>query len=405
MRFRPLVSGVLALPAFFTLVGCSDSGPQPPRPDFTRYVAIGSSISMGWANDGVLATSQQQAWPQQLATAAGAGAQFTLPLISAPGCPPPLASPLGAFRRIDGSSIGSPSTVCAPLMDGVTLPTRDLAIEGATAANGLNETPENTTGRDRPAVVARVLPSGQTQITAMRAMKPTFVSVDFGGNEVLPAQVGLVISGVTYTPFATFQAAYTKIVDSVQATRARTLLVALPQDIRRFPTVRTGPEIAAQRAAFAAVNVTVAGDCDASPNFIFVRGAVLTAVATGAARAAAGAGPYTLSCADVPGTVDYVLTPGDVTVINTLLGQMNAEISAQAAAHSFALMSDESLYGTSKDGVPFDLRAFLTSPTPYGPKISLDGVHPSAEGQRILANAAIAAINARYGSNLGLIAN
>jgi lysophospholipase L1-like esterase len=53
--------------------------------------------------------------------------------------------------------------------------------------------------------------------------------------------------------------------------------------------------------------------------------------------------------------------------------------------------------------VRFDLQAFLGPPTPYGSKISLDGVHPSAEGQRILANAAIAAINARYGSSIPLI--
>jgi lysophospholipase L1-like esterase len=39
----------------------------------------------------------------------------------------------------------------------------------------------------------------------------------------------------------------------------------------------------------------------------------------------------------------------------------------------------------------------LFSNAPFGPYISLDGVHPSGSGQSILADAAVQAINARYG--------
>ncbi len=391
---RRLALSSLALVAT-TMVGCSDNGGVQPNPrrDLANYVAIGTSVSMGWMSDGVLFSSQQQAWPNLLATAAGVS--FDQPLIANPGCKPPFLEPLSSFKRIDQTSVATASTVCAPLIAGASSGSNNLAVENATAVEALNATPETAT-QGRGPVTSRVLPAGMTQITAMKAQIPTFVSVEFGGNEVLPAQVGVLAPNLTYTPFATFQAAYAKIIDSVRATTTKAVLVGLPTDIRKFPTIRTGAEIAAQRAAFTATNVTINANCDASPNFIFVRGKVLTAVATGMQRAAGGLGPFDLSCDDVPNTQDFILTPADITFINNLVAQMNGEIQAKATANDFAIFSLEALYATAKDGVPFNLQSFLGSATPYGPKISLDGVHPSAEGHRILANAAIAAINQRY---------
>jgi hypothetical protein len=57
----------------------------------TNYVAIGNSISMGWANDGVVGASQENSWPRQLASQAEV--DFTVPDIAAPGCQPPLVAP------------------------------------------------------------------------------------------------------------------------------------------------------------------------------------------------------------------------------------------------------------------------------------------------------------------------
>lgn len=394
---RKLTFGPLAL-TILTLAACSDDPlPASNKPNFSKYVAIGTSVSMGWQSDGVMSSGQQTAWTKQFATAAGAA--FLQPLIESPGCQPPLMSPLGSFKRIDNTSVGAPSTVCAPLAAGVVLPTNDLAVENATAKEAFTATPETAT-KGRGPVTSRVLPAGMTQITAMRASNPTFVSVEFGGNEVLPAQVGIVAPNVTYTPFDTFQLYYAKIIDSVKATNAKAVLIGLPSDIRQFPTIRTAGEIAAQRTVLAAFHVSVNTDCDASPNLVFVRGKVPTAIATGAALRDAGQPPYNLSCADAPGTQDFILTPADVTFINGLLAQMNAEITSKASANGFALASMESLYATSKAGVEFNVQTFMTGGAPYGPRISLDGVHPNEEGHRILANAVIAAVNAKYGSSI-----
>lgn len=357
------------------------------------YVAIGTSISMGWMNDGVVGSSQAVSWTKQLAE--DSRIPFTVPSIAAPGCKPPLAAPLILFRRVDGSS-GGESTVCAPNAAGVTLPTHNLAVENATAGEGLNATPE-TASAGRSNVTSRVLPAGMTQVTTMRSLSPAFVSVEFGGNELLLAQVGVVAPGVTVVPFETFQANYASIIENVKAIRARAVLVSIRTDLRNFPTIRTSQEIAAQRAAFRAYNVVVSGDCDESPNYVFVRGKVLTAVGTGAAMAGIpGAGAYTLSCADDPGKADFILTPGDIATLNALGEQMSDEIERQARNRRYAVFALGELFNKSKDGVPFDLEAFLKSPTPYGPLISLDGVHPNAAGHKVLADAARRAIIATY---------
>lgn len=42
----------------------------------------------------------------------------------------------------------------------------------------------------------------------------------------------------------------------------------------------------------------------------------------------------------------------------------------------------------------------MTTATPYGPLMSLDGFHPSAQGQTVLADAAARAINEKYRTTL-----
>jgi len=360
-----------------------------------NYVAIGTSVSMGWRSDGVFGGSQADAWPAQLA--AKVGVPFSVPSIQAPGCKPPLAAPLISFKRVDGSSSIGDNTTCAANEAGVTLPTHLLAVENATAAEALHGTPE-TASQGRGPVTSRVLQSGMTQVSSMLASAPTFVSAEFGGNELLPAQVGLIFPGVTVTPFAVYRANLAAIVDAIRGSGAQgALLVSVRMDIRNFPTLRTGPEVASQRAAFAAYNVKVSSDCDESPNYIFVRGAVLKAILTGAALAPYGM-QYTLSCANVANTVDYVLTPTDIDVLNGLIGQMSDEVDNQAAANGWATIALGEVYDHSKDDVPFDLTSFLTSTEPYGHWVSLDGVHPSAAGQKRLAQAAFVAIQKTYGT-------
>ncbi|HEX9105949.1 MAG TPA: hypothetical protein VF832_01945, partial [Longimicrobiales bacterium] len=335
--------------------------------------------------------AQMVAWPAQLA--AKVGVPFTLPLVQDPGCPPPLLSPLvldaalvGVFRALGGSGdiVAALGGVCAPLQPGVTLPTNDVAISGANVHDALYETPQiaATISPGEGAMYSRVLLPGETQVTAMLAQSPTFVSVEMATNEILPASSGLL---ALVTPYARWQPAYDSLVADVASTGAGSVLVGLPRSAADFPSVRTAREFFSQWPYLLGLGIQVSISCYFSPNYLFVPGYLLSLLA----RA-----PTTATCADVPGAVDYVLTPSDVSAVNALMAQMNVHMQAQATARGYAYFDLSVLYDLPK--IPFNMGGVLFSSQPFGPYMSIDGVHPNAAGQAILAQAAANAIQATY---------
>ena len=131
---------LLIIPIAALLAACADSPTAPARVAldgpafqesegrgvFQRYVAIGTSLSMGWASDGGIAGSQVSSWPAQLARMGHR--EITQPYIQSPGCRSPIAPPLGLNLRLSGEPIlGNLAALsCAPNVAGVTLPLRTL---------------------------------------------------------------------------------------------------------------------------------------------------------------------------------------------------------------------------------------------------------------------------------------
>jgi lysophospholipase L1-like esterase len=359
---------------------------------FARYVALGTSNSQGAASGGISAATQRAAWPAVLA--ARAGVPLTLPLVQAPGCTPPLPAPLaasvalvaafGAFGAGD-DLIGAVSGTCAPLAAGIVPPTRSVAISGADVHDALTTTPEGAAQRS-PRVgmlYARVLAPGQTQVTAMLAQQPTFVSVELAANDVLPASTGRIAA---MTPYASWQADYDAVLAAVRSTGARAVLVGLPDDAARFPSIRRARELWGQAPALLALGIAVSPSCYFSTNHVFLPGYLLTLLQRT---------PATATCADVPGAVDHVLTAADVQAINARMAQMNAHMQRRAAEQGYAYFALSALYDLPKPAL--DVGKVLFSGAPFGATMSLDGVHPSAAGQALLAAEAVRAINARYG--------
>ena len=103
-----------------------------------------------------------------------------------------------------------------------------------------------------------------------------------------------------------------------------------------------------------------------------------------------------MCCTDVPGTQDFVLTPSDMAAIDAQLAAMDAHIRATAEENGWAFFDIAALYGRRDLKAPFSATALLQSDQPYGPYISLDGVHPSAAGHAILAREAAKALNVTY---------
>ena len=358
-----------------------------------KFVAIGTSISMGWQSNGVYANGQLTSWPALLGF--GTGRPISLPLIQSPGCTSPLVAPLGAGVRLSGEPL-SGSTVCAPNVPGVTLPAQNVGIAGAITIDALTKTPE--TGATAAPWYNRVLPAGATQVSAALGQQPSVISVELGGNDILGVTSGLVAPGVTFVPFQFFAAAYDAVLNAIGSANAKVVLFAMPSDGTKLPALRRGDEIWADRAEFAALHVDVSPDCDGSQNYINVSIKSLNVVFTAAFTSTHGLPNPVFSCADVPGAPDLVLTPNDIAFLNGMLAQMQAHVREQASARGYAYASLGALYDRSLKPATYSVVSQLTSRRPYGLFVSLDGVHPTVFGHVLLAVEAARALNAQYGA-------
>ncbi len=414
-------SWIMVLGATITTVACADEAASPVAPPpgprveatvqapnagawFSRYVAVGTSISAGFASEGLHSGTQKSSWPAQLAQMAGTS--LSHPWIALPGCRPPFAVPLASFARTSGESVGTPLHLvsCAPNEPGVVLPAGNVSVPGARAWHALFATPENMPPTDaNTKVYARILPPNTTQMQAMESRHPAFVSVELGINEVLGARSGVAIPGNSIVEPAEFARYYGDVLARVRGARPEgVLLVGLVKNLSNVPAFRTGSEIYADRGAFlAAFHVDVSTDCSGSRNLITVPTRIPAAVAAGVTARNNGQSPVTFSCSDLGATVaDGVLTPAELKVVKDVIQALNNQIKQRAKQFGYAYFELEALYGMPNLKPPFSVVALMTSANPYGAYLSLDGFHPSDVGQAVLANAAAQAIDARYKTSL-----
>jgi len=241
----------------------------------------------------------------------------------------------------------------------------------------------------------------------MLAQNPKFVSVELGGDDIMGARSGLYLPvvGGTVVPLDAWKGYYTQVLDAVQSTAKRAILVGLVDDAMKFPGFRTGLEIYQARGVFAAMGVTVTDECgDANRhNVLFVPVLIPLAIANRS----------TLTCENSPslvlgpdgrprpGTADFILAPEEIAALNAQGVQMNAFIREQAAARGWAYVELQAVYGRSDAKPVFNPFALMTSMQPYGPYVSLDGIHPNTAGAKILAEAAAAALNDTYRLSIG----
>jgi hypothetical protein len=416
-RFLPI------LPLAALLAACADSPTAPSRvaidaPSFQesegrgvfqRYVAMGTSISQGVAGDGVYFLSQESSWPAQLARLGNR--EITQPYIQSPGCHAPAVAPVGANLRLSGEPIfGNPALLsCAPLVPGVVLPTQNVAINGARVANALFSTPENVNDPANNGLYSRVLPPGETQVSAMESQNPKLVSVEFGSNEFFGASFGVALVGAPPLPIlppATFAAQYHGLLDRIDAAGVKhVLLVGLPTNPLSGAAFRLGSEFAANAPVMlAGFNVAVQPDCATTSalNLIFVPLKLGPTLLAGLAARAANLPPVPFTCVGAgPTTPDFVLTPAEQAIVLGVVTQMNATIQSEATARGYAFVSLDALYANPAARPPLNVATVFTSAQPFGPLLSLDGVHPNAAGQALIAEAAARALDQRYG--LGIL--
>ena len=372
--------------AALALAGCSSIEPEVPAPvswgsaDFSSYVAMGTSVSMGIESGGLLDQNQRASAPAVIAQQAGAnGGTFVQPLVAFPGIPPLLhlvsLNPL-TLDRLQGTPPAG-SYVARP-DDGYD----NLAISGALLANAI--------ARDSGAPYFDLVLQGHgTMLRQTIAQAPTFITIELGANDaILPLVEGGDLS--LLLPVPAFAAQYAQLLDSLAlaAPQAKLALANVVQ-VTRLPYASAVPldvllPIGPQ-GELQPVRLQDAG----GP---LPEGALILLPALPLIRVGYGVGQ--------PLPDSLVITVAERSAIELAVAGYNQVIADEAQARGAALVDQFALFerlanqGVQVSGVRFTFR-YVT-----GGLFGLDGIHPSALGSALLANTFIEAINAKFGARI-----
>jgi hypothetical protein len=397
-----------------------------------NYVALGNSITAGVQSGGINDSTQRQSYA--FLVAQQAGTRFAYPSFNqrypngiTGGCSAPMAN--WRTQNPTDSLIPVASRQPCLLRDATKFTNilNNLGVPFSYAADLL----VSGTGLKYPQPPQVFVLGGRSQVERAIMAEPTFVSVFIGNNEtLLPATAGI-LTGYQPTPTsatipavptgAEFKTAFDAAMDSLK---------------RAAPTIQGGIMISA-------VKVTNA------PRYFSAD----LLVGTGAVQRLADIGTFTgkgppavVGCGS-PGVTGwlisielitrirdgsfpanaivcnplaagskgagdiFVLDPTEIATLNKATDDYNAAISAKATAFGWAYLDLNPILAAQRTGAAPAIPAFPNflsntrdaATAPFGALFSLDGAHPSAAGQKIIANAVIESINAKYSLQIPLV--
>lgn len=403
-----------ALGTVFIAAACSNDAlfhnptEDPVNPLFTRYVSMGNSITAGYQSGGINDSTQVQGYPVLLARQMQT--PFFVPLLNKPGCTPPIVN---VFK---GTVVPGPTVNGCALLKTQNPPPpyyNNVAVPGAASEDPLS----NIAPGAGPNPLTTFFLGGKTQLQAMAAVKPTFVTVWIGNNDVLTAATDTGNAGnpAEITSPAVFNARYDSILNAIDATPASghgVLIGAV--DVAAIPYFSYG------QVYFAIKNTTA----NFPATFVVLPTCAPSALAPGIGVGDTTLVPFrygatllakaqlgivdTLDCAD-----DHNITPSELANIHATVLAYDTHIATVAAGRGYAFFDPNAALGalradTSKVVIfpHFPKTATDTSAgvvqRPFGSAFSRDGVHPSQATQILIADSLASKINAKYGTTLRL---
>ncbi|HET7631704.1 MAG TPA: SGNH/GDSL hydrolase family protein [Gemmatimonadaceae bacterium] len=371
-------------------------------PLFTRYVALGNSLTAGYQSGGINDSTQKAAYPVLLARAFGT--RFAYPALAKPGCPPPIDTFQTQHRLTPRGFPASTSTSCYLRTPGsVTDVLNNVAVPGAnvadlTSVNGTSANPLTT-----------FVLGGLTQAGRASLAHPTFATIWIGNNDVLaPALGGLAPILPTPTTLAAFQTSYDAMLSEL-LTASPDLKGVLMGVVQVAAAPQLFPAAALQSPLFvgglslaAGTAVSPAADCLTAPgNTSKINIQIIGAIKAGTVSP-------TIHCVKTPSAqypLDgdlYVLDASEQATVGALITSYNAYIQTKADAIGFAYWDPNPVLAqlATQSGAinyPPNLADYQH---PFGTAFSLDGVHPSSSAHVLIANALIDVINQKYGTTV-----
>ncbi len=407
-----VTKGLFALVAAGAIASCKPSFkeyiPSNGEADFSRYIAVGNSLSAGYADGGLYLEGQQNSFPELLAKQfkTVGGGEFNSPFFSE-------AQANGSgYAQLSGfSATGSPLITNVTTNLAYVAPGRFAKYEGTFNNYGVPEMKvANLEAKGYAAsnpFFARILGSAAANSSYMdvvAAQNFTFFSLWEGQNDIL----GFAYTGgsQSLTPTTQFQTLYNRTVNTLTGpNNERKGVLGTVGDVLAIPyfnvvnlkTLQAAVAAVVPNATFyvrTATNTTVPADS----TFKFT----LPLSSSGLIGRPNTAGqPYGLDPRN-PIAGNWVLDPAEQALIRSRTNEYNEIIKQIASQKKLALVDIDDLlqqYYTPKmvNGAEVST-AFIT-----GNLFSLDGIHLTPFGNAITANAFIKAINQQYKASVPIL--
>ena len=394
----------------------------PERSDterfFHRYVSMGNSLTAGWMSSGINDSTQQLTYPVRLA--ARADVPFAVPSLAMPGCPPPL---VGVFDTdsagnvvIEDDRVGgsfSSGTTCALRETPAPEIVQNVAVPGARMADAFDiDRPGNASN-----TLTTLLIGGMSQVEAMRRARPSFVSSWLGNNDVLAA--ALQGDPSLMTPVDTFELYHERVSQAIGGSGALGVALISVMDVRVAPVLQPGLYFwLADSLGLAPKEVSA--DCAPRDSTGELNPLSMNTVSMLAFRDAAvdvvscdPSAPYVLTFAERDEIGARVIAFNNILRVETQdrnwvyissADVLQAALNSAGSGQHNLLRRCTGLTNTLTEEA---MVTFFTTRCPhpsapnyFGSLITFDGIHMSAAGHQLLANALATQINSRYDLDL-----
>ena len=359
-----------------------------------RTVVVGDSLLAGFGSGGFVGVGR----PGQVDSAPAfvarrAHVRLPLPFISEPGVPPPLVIVDGNGNgRLDRGEVRRTSDGLGFRADPGKI-VRNLAVPGEDTQSVFEKIAaqdiagELVTGDVKGRDVLKFLILGLplrsepvSQVSRARELRPTFLLVWIGNNDVLDMATSTNPDAVTLTR-TEFGNRFRALLAALSDTRAGMAVANLPDPTGIAALRRAAGDVTSCRLADG-TTAPVAGDdllsIDLDPGQLPTPPCSKVLNAAGRAQVRAKVSAFNeeiaAAIADTEQTLGVRIAPVDVFAALDQLGASGVDLNG--------------------DGVPDLTGRYL------GGIFSLDGVHPTRTGNALIANTFIDAINARFGESI-----
>ena len=390
--------------------------------DFTRYVSLGNSITAGYTNGALYKSGQMYSYPSILAKQfqlVGGGA-FVQPVVNSEfGIQD--GNPYGHYvlGMTPDCTTGSTSLGPMPTMGAkesltsIGYHVNNLGVPGAKSyhllAPGYGSLAGLANGTANPYYVRFASSITSKVLDEVAYINPTFFTLWIGNNDVLQyALNGGSADSITAT--ALFQQALTATVATLKAYGAKGAVANLP-DVTSIPYFTTIPynglalssqaQVSGLNAAYGPLGISfhlgqnafIIQDVSAPGQMRQIKAGELLLLSTPRDSICAGWG----SLKPIP--AKYVLDLTEINKIKAATVAYNTILATLASTNNLAYVDFNSYFNSFKTGLYIDgnlySNIFVT-----GGIFSLDGIHPTAKGNAIIANYFLKAINAKYNAQI-----